>query len=70
MILFLFFLSFSIRIQSEYESLSPESQAVIRRFGSLRNFLSCEESIVIVDDYICISSNTENVLQLATSATQ
>ena len=65
MILFLFFLSFSIRIQSEYESLSPESQAVIRRFGSLRNFLSCEESIVIVDDYICISSDTQTAQNLA-----
>ena len=65
MVLFLFFLSFSIRIQSEYESLSPESQAVIRRFGSLRNFLSCEESIVIVDDYICISSDTQTAQNLA-----
>jgi len=54
-----------IRIQSEYESLSPESQAVIRRFGSLRNFLSCEESIVIVDDYICISSDTQTAQNLA-----
>ena len=66
MLLFLFlFLSFSIRIQSEYESLSTESQAVIRRFGSLRNFLSCEESIVIVDDYICISSDTQTAQNLA-----
>ena len=28
-----------------------------------RYFLCHEESIVIEDDYICINSNTENVLQ-------
>ena len=58
-------LSFSIRIQSEYESLSLDGRTVIGRFGNLRNFLTCDENITIIDDYICVKSDTETAQKLA-----
>ena len=61
---FPFFLFCSIRIQSEYESLTKEGQNVIRRFGSLRNLLILDDNINLVDDYICVSTDTETAQNL------
>ena len=56
---------FSARMRSELDAVSDQGQQLIKRFGSLRNFLIQDESIVLVDDYICLQNDIETARSLA-----
>ena len=52
-------------MRSELDAVSDQGQQLIKRFGSLRNFLIQDESIVLVDDYICLQNDIETARSLA-----
>ena len=49
----------------ELNSVSDQGQRLIKRFGSLRNFLLQDENIVLVDDYICLQDDIATARSLA-----
>ena len=52
-------------MRSELDAVSDQGQLLIKRFGSLRNFLIQDDSIVVVDDYICLQCDIETARSLA-----
>ena len=51
----------------ELNSVSDQGQRLIKRFGSLRNFLLQDDNIVLVDDYICLQEDIATARSLALS---
>ena len=56
-----------MRIKSELDAVSDQGQILIKRYGSLSEFLIHDVDITIVDDYICLNSDTETARNLALS---
>ena len=65
MIYYFFFCS--PRMKSELDAVSDQGQHLIRRYGNLRDMLIQDENIVIIDDYICLQSDTDLARRLALS---
>ena len=54
-----------MRIKSELDAVSDQGQILIKRYGSLRDFLIQDENIAIIDDYICLHGDVETARKLA-----
>ncbi len=52
-------------MKSELDAISDQGQTLIKRYGSLRDFLIQDENIALVDDYICLQGDTEAARRLA-----
>ena len=62
----MYFLSiFSPRMKCELNSVCDQGQRLIKRYGSLRNFLLQDDNIVLVDDYICLQDDIATARNLA-----
>ena len=54
-----------MRIKSELDAVSDSGNILIKRYGSLRDFLIQDENIAIIDDYICLHGDVETARKLA-----
>jgi hypothetical protein len=55
----------SLRIKSELEAVSEDGQRLIQRYGNLSDFLSQDDDLAIIDDFMCMKADTETARHLA-----